>query len=341
VRSLLLPIALAACALSAGPLWADTAANLRTLDDCLARLSPPSLPSPKLQPSHPLQPSLRSQTARGVQPLPAPAGVEELRVLCPDIEQAIIDGGLSTQLPDDWQQWLDRSSIEDLSRLLRRYQSALPSTAPGVPALYQVARTLNAAVPPHGWWQDFKDWLRQWLSPPESTDPSWLNRWLSRVSLPPLLMQSLLYVLMGMILAGTLWIVWRELRLARAGARAGSGAVSRSLPLPADAPRLSLDEVERAPLAEQPALLLRLLVQALLQSGRLSNDRALTHRELGTRSGFDDSAQHERFVRISLLAERLLYGPAADAGARSQFDQALADGRGLYALWTSRAAPAP
>ena len=340
MRSLLPAIALAACALWVGPLWADTTSTLRSLDDCLARLAPEASRAAQL-----------SQTARGLQPLPAPAGVEELRPLCPDIEQAIIDGGLSSQLPDRWQQWLDRSSIEDLSRLLRRYQSTQPSAAPGVPALYQVARTLNAAVPPHGWWQDFKDWLRQWLSAPESADPSWLNRWLSRVSLPQLLMQSLLYILITGILIATLWIVWRELRLARAGARSGSGEVSRSSPLPADVPRLSLDEIERAPLAEQPALLLRLLVQALLQSGRLSNDRALTHRELGVRSGFDDSEQHDRFVRISLLAERLLYGPTAataatsaaatEGGARAQLDQALADGRGLYAQWIGRAARAP
>jgi hypothetical protein len=218
-------------------------------------------------------------------------------------------------------------------------------------------------VPPHGWWQEFKDWLRQWLSSPESADPSWLNRWLSRISLPRLLMQSLLYVLMGVILVTTLWIVWRELKVSRRGARAGSGAASRLPPLPQRTPALSLDEIERAPLAEQPALLLRLLVQALLQSGRLSNDRALTHRELGARSGFDDSEQHDRFVRISLLAERLLYGPAGaaasataaaasattaaasatapESSARSQVDQALADGRGLYAQWIGQAARAP
>jgi len=325
MRSLLPPIALAACALSGGPLWADTASTLSSLDQCLARLGPVASP--------------------------APAGVEELRLLCPDFAQAIIDSGLSSQLPDRWQQWLNRSSIEDLSRLLRRYQSTPPSAAPGVPALYQVAHTLNPPVPPHGWWQDFKDWLRQWLSPPESTDPSWLNRWLSRVSLPQLLMQSLLYILMAVILVTTLWIVWRELKVTGPGARAESGAVSRLPPPPARAPALSLDEIERAPLAEQPALLLRLLVQALLQSGRLSNDRALTHRELGARSGFDDSEQHDRFVRIALLAERLLYGPAAAAAvaatasaaggaARSQVDQALADGRGLYAQWIGRTARA-
>jgi hypothetical protein len=287
--------------------------------------------------------------------LPAPAGIDELRLLCPDIEQAIIDSGLGTQLPEHWQRWLDRNSIEDISQLLRRYQSPLPSAAPGVATLYPIARTLRLPEPPHGWWQDFKAWLRKWLSPTESTESSWLNRWLSNVTLPQRLAQSLLYLLMGVILVGTAWIVWRELKLARAGARARPGAVSRSSPLPAGALSLSLDEVDRAAPCDQPALLLRLLVQALLQSGRLINDRPLTHRELAARSGFDNSGQRERFERISLLAERLLYGPVGTAtatatatakstaamsadSAQSQLRQALADGRDLYTQWMGRGA---
>jgi hypothetical protein len=39
-----------------------------------------------------------------------------------------------------------------------------------------------------------------------------------------------------------------------------------------------LAELEHLPAREQPALLLRLLVQALLQSERLRNERSLTHR---------------------------------------------------------------
>ncbi|MFI4867644.1 MAG: hypothetical protein ACHQDB_11190, partial [Steroidobacterales bacterium] len=79
--------------------------------------------------------------------------------------------------------------------------------------------------------------------------------------------------------------------------------------------------------------LLRLLVQALLQSGRLRGERSLTHRELGVRGAFDDPEQQLRFVRISLLAERLLYGAgvAISATAQPQIDQALTDGRQLYA----------
>jgi len=325
----------------------------------MAKLAPSAAPSAAPGATPGATPGAAPGATPGATPgAPVLAGIDELRLACPDVEQAIIDSGMSNQLPEHWQRWLDRSNIDDISQLLRRYQSPLPSTAPGVGTLYQVAHKLNPSEPPHGWWQDFKAWLRKWLSPPGSTESSWLSRWLSNVSLPQLLMQSLLYLLMGVIVLGTLWIVWRELRLARVGTRARTGAVNRSSSLPADVPTLSLDALDRAPPREQLALLLQLLVQALLQSGRLSNDRPLTHRELAARSDVDDAGQRERFERISLLAERLLYGPlvplvaatstsnraATDAmgadGVQSQVGQALADGRDLYARWLARGAPA-
>jgi hypothetical protein len=130
--------------------------------------------------------------------------------------------------------------------------------------------------------------------------------------------------------------VWRELKAAGVGTGAAKRAAERTwhAPSPAGAKSLTLDDVDGAPLGEQPALLLRLLVQALLQSGRLKYERSLTHRELGVRSAFDDPQQHGRFVRISLLAERALYGPnvpPASAAAPPQIDHALTDGRQLYA----------
>jgi hypothetical protein len=140
------------------------------------------------------------------------------------------------------------------------------------------------------------------------------------------------------------WIIRRELQAARAGTMAVRPDARQALMLPgvAGASSQELAELDQLPSNEQPALLLRLLVQALRQSGRLRNDRSLTHRELAARSAFDDQQQHGSFARLSLLAERLLYGaitPAAAAGAQPQIEQALADGRQLYAqLIAARAA---
>jgi hypothetical protein len=319
VRAPLSPILLAACALFARPLWGDTAASIQTLDNCLDTLRLNELNAPA-----------------AVNSTKAPRGIDRLRPICPDLEHAINDSPLRDQLPEHWQDSLDRSAISDIGWLLRRYQSQPLSAVPRVPTLYQVAQSLNQPQRRHSWWQDFKDWLRPLLFPPASAQPSWLTRWFSHLSLTPLLLRSIFYGLLGAILVTALWIVWRELKASGVRAGAVRRATKRSphVPPPTGARALNLDDVDAAPLREQPALLLRVLVQALLQSGRLKTERSLTHRELGVHSAFDDPEQHGRFVRISLLAERLLYGPtaaAASSGAPAQIDHALTDGRQLYA----------
>ena len=318
MRALPPPISLAACALLAGPLLAGPqmvgpASALQTLDDCLARLKPAAATGPK-----------------------APSGIGELRLVCPDLEHVIVDSDLSDQLPENWQQRLNRAAIADLSWQLHRYQSRSATAAPRVPTLYQVAHTLNQPQSRHGWWQDFKDWLRQLLLTRSSPAPSFLNRWWSRLSPPQLLLRSILYALLGAIIGMALWIIRRELQAARAGAGAAKRALQRSAQLPsaAGARAPALADIDQAALPERPAILLRLLVQALLQSGRLRGERSLTHRELGVRGTFDDAEQQRRFLRISLLAERLLYGAglaSISATAQPQIDQALMDGRQLYA----------
>jgi hypothetical protein len=317
-------MSLAACALFAGPLFTGPliagpqmvgpVSAIQILDDCLARLAPPAAPATK-----------------------APSGIGELRLVCPDLEHAIVDSDLSDQLPENWQERLNRSAIADLSWQLHRYQSRSSSAPPRVPTLYQVAHSLNLPEPRHGWWQDFKDWLRQLLFTRTSPAPSFLNSWWSRLSPSQVVMRSILYGMLGAIIVMALWILRRELQAARAGAGAAKRALQRSPPLTAAAGATApavLADVDRAPLRERPALLLRLLVQALLQSGRLRGERSLTHRELGVRGAFDDPEQQLRFVRISLLAERLLYGAglaAVSATVQPQIDQALTDGRQLYA----------
>ena len=321
MRALPPPILLAACALFAGPLSADTAASIQSLDNCLDTLTLNEVYAPA-----------------AVNSRQAPKGIDRLRPLCPDLEHALIDSEIRDQLPEHWQDSLDRNGISDLSWMMRRYQSNSLSAAPRVPTLYQVARTLNQPQPRHTWWQDFKHWLRQLLFTPASPGSSMLTRWLSDLSLPLplLLLRSILYGLLAAVLVMALWIVRRELKAAGAGAATAKRAAQRAPQLPslAAAKSLNPDDIDSVPLREQPALLLRLLVQALLQSGRLRNERSLTHRELGVRSAFDDQEQQLKFERIALLAERLLYGPnaaAASAGSPPQIDHALTDGRQLYA----------
>jgi hypothetical protein len=329
VRSLLPRLMLAASALVAAPLWADTAASLLVVDHCLDTLSKNPVNTLALPPPDTLPAAVAPKTA-------APNGIDRLRTLCPGLEQAINDAGVAEQLPENWQQSLNRNALLDISWLLHRYQSKPVSAAPRVPTLYQVARTLNQPQPRHSRWQDFKDWLRQLLLQRAPPGSSWLNRWWSQLTVPQSLLSLILYGLLAAVLVLAAWIVRRELQAARAGAIAARPDARRAV-TPAAVAGASLPglaELEHLPAREQPALLLRLLVQALLQSGRLRNERSLTHRELAARSAFDDQQQRGSFARLSLLAERLLYGahlPKATTGPQPQIEQALADGRQLYA----------
>jgi len=329
---------LAASAVIGAPLWADTEASLLVVDHCLDTLSANPVNTLALPPPDTLQRGAAPKNA-------APKVIERLRTLCPGLEQAITDAGMAEQLPAQWQQSLDHNALADVSWLLHRYQSK-PVSGPRVPTLYQVARTLNQPQPRHGWWQDFKDWLRQLLLKRPSDGSSWLNHWWSQVSVPQSLLTLILYGLLAAVLVLVAWIIRRELQAARAGTLAVRPDARQAVTLPtvAGASTPGLAEFDQLPLPEQPALLLRLLVQALRQSGRLRNDRSLTHRELAARSAFDDQQQHGSFARLSLLAERLLYGanvPAAATDAQPQIEQALAEGRQLYAQMIATRAAAP
>jgi hypothetical protein len=65
----------------------------------------------------------------------------------------------------------------------------------------------------------------------------------------------------------------------------------------------------------QASMLLRMLVQTLVRSGRLRTERSLTYRELCDRATFDDAGQRESFGRVAALAERTLYGGAEVSAA--------------------------
>ena len=68
-------------------------------------------------------------------------------------------------------------------------------------------------------------------------------------------------------------------------------ARSQTAPLQAGPTELAFEDLQQAPPGERCVWLVRLLVQALRRSGRLSHESTLTYRELDARSRvFDDPA---------------------------------------------------
>jgi hypothetical protein len=295
----------AICLSLAAPCLADQAANIDYLKDCLTRL--PARPKP---------------------------GLENLQPSCPQLEQTLVNAGVADQLPEHWRKQLAPKGLRDIQALLERYQGDPPAVVPRTDTISEIAQALRAKEPAPGWWQKVRDWLRHLLEPQSGSDSGLLKRVVNGIlnALSSRVQLVLFYASVALVVALLGFILWRELRLAGVGGRAGRGRTrGQTLGLPgAPSGSLTLADLERCALSERPALLLRLLVQALVQSGRLGSDRTLTHRELIARAGFDSPDQRRQFGGISLLAERQLYGRGLPADVDADFERALLEGRQLY-----------
>jgi hypothetical protein len=291
--------------------------------------------------------ALLRECAASIAPKTRP-GLDNLREVCPNLEQALSDAQLAGQLGDNWQRRIGTRGLNDLIWLMERYQAAPASDAPNPSSL---APVLSALRLPHAasitWWEKFKDWLRSLLQPKQATDSTWLERLLSGIeSIPRQVMRITWYAALAVVVGLAGWLVWRELKLAGVFERWRTPGASRK-PSPAVGELASLsatnwtlsDDLDKAPLRDRPVLLLRLLVRALVSSGRLRGERSLTHSELTRRGQFDNAEQLRRFARIASLAEHRLYGSADAVGTPAAADDAslLQDGRELYAQLLSAA----
>jgi hypothetical protein len=106
--------------------------------------------------------------------------------------------------------------------------------------------------------------------------------------------------------------------------KAAGGAATAQDDLPPNA-REVLEETQ---LADQPTLLLRMLVAKLVEAGRLARERSLTHRELAQRARFDTVDEHSVFEQVARLSEQAIYGEAP-LDAQSA-EPVLTRGRALY-----------
>jgi hypothetical protein len=267
-------------------------------------------------------------------------GLGQLEALCPGLTKALSDLNLTRQVGEEWRGRLNPLALGQLVDLQRYYDGPPRSEAPRVESLASVVTSLRVQSLPQSWWDRFKTWLRSLLRQdegPSNADAGWLERLLSHLKLKPWAAQAIGYTTIGLVIALALWIVWRELRFAKAltRRRRSSGGLGRAeWTPPAFAAEVRADDLDRLPLWERPAVLLQLLLQALRRSERLGLERALTFRELSERAKLDDDLQRTRFERITRLAERQRYGTRNQPptpGSDDQLRETLADGLSLYA----------
>jgi hypothetical protein len=255
-------------------------------------------------------------------------GIEALRAACPEIGTDLEDLGLDALLPEDWKARVSPRAVADLTMLADRYALQSAHVPPSASRLQSIARLLEPAPSSVSWWQRLRSWIASWLGSDRNRWPDWLRslaNWRSGRII-------LLFGSIALVLAATVAVIVIELRAAgRIGARRQPRLPKRPVMAAGniDGPSISLADVEAAPESLRPAILLRLLVSALTRSRRLDRDSVMTCRELITAARFDNTAQHEIFASVALLAERVVYGDPRGVPAPPNPDL-LASAGGLY-----------
>jgi hypothetical protein len=262
---------------------------------------------------------------------PNTSGITALEAACPGLETALLEAGLLSNLPSRWRESLNATALADLGLLERRYQSPPAAQAPNAGGLQAILDQLASeqARPDKSWWDTAKEWLQSWFMSPGTASTSWFDRFAERLSQSMDLIKALTYLLLVIVVIGAVAFVVNELRIAgvlsrrRQPRRAGDVVAATRIA----APEPAAGDLDSAALADQPGILLRLLVARLVASGVLSGERSLTHGELVAHAAFSDPDNRQRFARVSQLAERTVYGYGPADG--EQIRTVVAAGRSL------------
>ena len=204
-----------------------------------------------------------------------------------------------------------------LERLSARYSRPARSALPVPGTLDPILAELGQVEEPKSLWELFTDWLGdrfRELREALSELPNPLRD--LKVSWPPWLAAALYWAGIALLALLALVAVARVLgSLSRAavqraisGLRVG-GTDSRAQR------QLSFADVEAAPAAQRPRILLALVLAALRSGNRLAEDAALSHRQLGPAVREVTPEQRVAIAAIAGLAERVTYSRfVPDAG---------------------------
>jgi hypothetical protein len=244
------------------------------------------------------------------------SGLKDLSSVCPELRAAIGTLGFDKILYEGWQDKLNSNVLRDLLDLNERYSGPRWPGVPDTSAVPEVLKNLKAeqAPRPVSWWYSFKTWLKQWLEHSDSSLAKWLRHlfdgFLGGANVSPGFLQAFVYIVTILTALAAAGIIIYELK---AGGILARFRTRRSAPNQPEDSSGHLTDEEFSADENTPAGVLRALVRRLLQTGRLANERSLTHRELIARAAFDSEGQKSVFARIARAAEIVLYGsePAA------------------------------
>jgi hypothetical protein len=248
-------------------------------------------------------------------------GIERLQRSCPDLLPALEKSQWRDLLPQSLRERheeISADSLRALAELLRHANESAPSrAAPRREILAPVLAELGAQGQQGATrWERFKRWLKQKFEDRKDDDEAgWLEKWSRQFHTSEGISRALTYIGYALVVALVLFVVWGELRAA--GVLGGSRrAARRATPAAEWRRRLMLADVNAAPLADRPGMLLRLLGEALTRAHRLPAADGLTAHAIARRATLDTAGERAGLERVAATADEIRYAgrlPADDA----------------------------
>jgi hypothetical protein len=239
-------------------------------------------------------------------------GIERVQRRCPELLPALDSSPWRELLPRtlrERREEISAESLRALAELLRHANETRPARAAPrqdvlAPVLAELGEQGRQGVTR---WERFKRWLKQKFEDRKDEDEAgWLEKWSRQFRTSEGVSRALTYLGYALVIALALFVVWGELRAAgllggfrRAARRANPAAEWRR--------RLMLADVNAAPLADRPGMLLRLLGEALTRAHRLPAADGLTARAIASRAELDSPADRAELERVAATADEVRY----------------------------------
>ncbi len=273
-------------------------------------------------------------------------GYDRIAARCPDLARTLERSELEEWLPAGWKEArnnLSAGSLRELRAVVQRELETRPGArTPRVERLNEVLASLGKQREAGGGaWSRFKKWLRELMVRRDGEDRAgWFDRLVSRVGISDAIVEVLSYVALGAMVVLSGVVVLNELKAAGLLGRRGKSAqdeeaanVHTARPAPV------FSEIERAPLADRPRMLVELISANLTALRRLPPASAFTVRELTKSAELPNNEDRQRLANVALAAERQRY--AADGVPSAVLESAFEQGRELLKSLESLRAAEP
>ena len=259
-----------------------------------------------------------------------------LETVCPALVDAVSASEFGELLPEDWHDVISGGRLKELRAALAAARVQPEARRLSEESLRNVLARLDDTGKQAGptLWQRIKNWLKSLFARQEEVEKAnegWFVRLLRKLNLSTTTALVIKYSMLALLVVTVLAIVIIELRAAGVLSHGGYSKRARRDARIAGAAKSGLTptDLSAAPLPERPKLLIQMLVEKCVASGRLKEKSSFTHRELERATRFEAAADQASFRGVLNAAEAVRYAnrkPDADL-----LTQAVHEGEALLA----------